>query len=449
MRHAIVLYKDDSYGHAVTEGFKRAADWLGVDADYRPYKNAAEAEVEAGLAAAAPGNPPIVVAAYDADTMPVLRELKRQGARGPILGTITMAGEYYNSLFADLPEQRQTPGFFTEGVYAVTPVVFDSGNAETLAFADRFRERFGREPTLYSAQGYETARLAIAAVRATSSPERRCGPEARRGRDPRLSGLPRQPDERRTRPQRAACGSRRIEAVSRRSGWGASRAGNSCRRRANSFPCVTPSLPRSNRAPWSKSVRAGSCATSRWSTPAYFSTRFRAWTSPSRRSRRTSTSGCGSPGVRTRPASIRPKSSSRRWCAAVSTLTSPVAQGDLDDGTTYRLWQVTGDFKNDYDLRHYPADRQTLAARIFQRASGVRQDRLRPGQEIIRLTGGLVGARERRLCRMVGAARAESAAPSAGARSGQPVRRRRGADRLFATSRNGIRCEPAKGATIS
>jgi branched-chain amino acid transport system substrate-binding protein len=32
----------------------------------------------------------------------------------------------------------------------------------------------------------------------------------------------------------------------------------------------------------------------------------------------------------------------------------PAEHGDLDDGTTYRLWRVRGDFKNDYDLHHYP-----------------------------------------------------------------------------------------------
>jgi hypothetical protein len=56
-------------------------------------------------------------------------------------------------LFAGEPEERQTPGFFTEGIYAESPVVFDSSNAETLAFADRFRNRFGRPPTLWAAQG--------------------------------------------------------------------------------------------------------------------------------------------------------------------------------------------------------------------------------------------------------------------------------------------------------
>src|SRR5262249_42885739 len=40
-------------------------------------------------------------------------------------------------------------------------------------------------------------------------------------------------------------------------------------------------------------------------------------------------------------------------------------QGDLDDGTTYRLWRMRGDFKNEFDLHHYPADRQTLALRFF------------------------------------------------------------------------------------
>ncbi len=43
----------------------------------------------------------------------------------------------------------------------------------------------------------------------------------------------------------------------------------------------------------------------------------------------------------------------------------PASQRDLDDGTTYRLWRVSGDFKNDFDLRRYPADRQKLEIRFF------------------------------------------------------------------------------------
>jgi branched-chain amino acid transport system substrate-binding protein len=38
----------------------------------------------------------------------------------------------------------------------------------------------------------------------------------------------------------------------------------------------------------------------------------------------------------------------------------PAEQGTMSDGTEYRLWRVQGDFRNDFDLRRFPFDRQTL-----------------------------------------------------------------------------------------
>jgi branched-chain amino acid transport system substrate-binding protein len=43
----------------------------------------------------------------------------------------------------------------------------------------------------------------------------------------------------------------------------------------------------------------------------------------------------------------------------------PAEESALDDGTTYRLWRMRGDFKNDFALQRYPLDRQTLALRFF------------------------------------------------------------------------------------
>jgi hypothetical protein len=43
----------------------------------------------------------------------------------------------------------------------------------------------------------------------------------------------------------------------------------------------------------------------------------------------------------------------------------PSVQSELDDGTIYRLWKVHGDFKNDFDLHRYPADRQNLTVQFF------------------------------------------------------------------------------------
>ena len=79
---AIVLFKDDGYGRATADGFRRAASGLGISTDYQAFKTVAESEEEARLAAADPANPAIILAAYDTETVPVLTTLRRQGARG-------------------------------------------------------------------------------------------------------------------------------------------------------------------------------------------------------------------------------------------------------------------------------------------------------------------------------------------------------------------------------
>ena len=43
----------------------------------------------------------------------------------------------------------------------------------------------------------------------------------------------------------------------------------------------------------------------------------------------------------------------------------PVADRTLADGSVYRLWRMRGEFKNDFDLHHYPLDRQRLLVRLF------------------------------------------------------------------------------------
>ena len=360
---AIVLYKDDGYGRAGADGFRRAAEGLGINADYHAFRTPAEAVEVARLAAADPANPAIFIFGYDKDTVPVVTTLRRQGTRGPVLGTVTMAGEAYSALFADQPEERQKPGFFTDGVYASTPVIFDSSNAETLAFADRYRSRFGREPTLWSAQGYEGARLAVAAVRATAA-----GPavdlHARRaairawllsldGPSHALPGLngplwftPQRGREQALRIgrfQKRVFASAPGQLVPVRNADGADIAsgaviavgpGRFMRRQQVVYTGV-----------YLNEISRMDVAQSTFTADFYLWMRF--------------AKGAGvvdaDPTDIKFPTLVRGNFDPKR----------PSAQGDLDDGTTYRLWQVTGDFKNDFDLHHYPADRQTLVMRFF------------------------------------------------------------------------------------
>ncbi len=83
------------------------------------------------------------------------------------------------------------------------------------------------------------------------------------------------------------------------------------------------------------------------------------------------------------------------------------AQGDLDDGTTYRLWRMRGDFKNDFDLHRYPADNQTLAIRFFNASAA--SDRIVYVQD--RRSSGVPSPQTTRVVAAGGAAHASEAAP--------------------------------------
>jgi len=90
-------------------------------------------------------------------------------ARGPFLGGDVLGDESFSGLFASLPEERRQPGYFTDGVYGIAPIILDSANGETLAFIERFRARFGHDPLWMAVAGYDAALTAVAAMRATSS----------------------------------------------------------------------------------------------------------------------------------------------------------------------------------------------------------------------------------------------------------------------------------------
>lgn len=369
---AVVLVKDDAYGRPVAAGFKRAADRLGLTASYLTFDTPAEAEAVARQAAAEPNAPSIILAMIDA--VPATKVLRRQGAKGPILGTNAIAGEFFAAFFAQEPEERDNPGFFANGVYAASPIIFDSANADTLAFLERFRARFGREPSYISVSGYESARLAIAAARAAvTTPGTSGDVKARRvAVATYLKSL--------DGPAHAVAG------LNGPLWFGPARGREQALRIGRFKGTHFESAPRQLvpvRHPAPGDISSGALveigpgrfaarqevvytgiylneitrldvAQSTFTADFYLWMRFAQGRSP----------GVADPTEIAFPTMVR----------GVFDPSQPSARGELDDGTTYWLWQVHGDFKNDFDLRHFPADRQNLSVRFFN--SRAASDRL-------------------------------------------------------------------------
>jgi branched-chain amino acid transport system substrate-binding protein len=361
---AVLIFRENGYGRPLAEGFRRVAELSGITATYQGFKTPAEAVELARIAAADPGQPAIVLGMVDGDAGSVLAALRRQGASSLILGTSAIASDAFAERYANEPEAQQDPGFFTDGVYEVSPLIIDSANAETLAFAARWRARFGRDPRWEAAQGYDAARLAIAAARAAMRQAGTSDLKARRGAViSYLASL--------DSPAHAVASlTGPLWFTQERGRHQPTRIGRFHQALFESAPVQLVPVP----TPTGPEIASGSVLDLGYGrfarrqqvvyTGVYlnevpridisqstFTADFYLWI----RFARSAGAGAADPADLDFPDLLRGSFDAGK----------PAEQGDLDDGTTYRLWRVRGDFKNDFDLHHYPFDRQTITVRLF------------------------------------------------------------------------------------
>ncbi|MGC4104770.1 MAG: ABC transporter substrate-binding protein [Thermomicrobiales bacterium] len=87
-------------------------------------------------------------------------------------GSETMGSERFPTLFANEPEEQRQPGYFTDGLYAVSPLIYDAVGADTVVFAANYQQEFGSPPGWRPAKVWDAVTaLATAAHRADVDPE--------------------------------------------------------------------------------------------------------------------------------------------------------------------------------------------------------------------------------------------------------------------------------------
>jgi len=361
-RRAVVIYRDNGFGRPLAAGFKVAAERLGISTAYHSFTTPEEREAAAQAAAADPEKPAIILGILSDDAKPLILTLRGQGVRSPILGPSAIAGESFANLFADQPEEKETHGFFTNGLYTASPVMLDSASAETLAFSERFHARYGHDPGWVAIQGFDAARLAVSALRSAAGKGTTSTEAIRKAVIDYLSSLNSQ-----------------ATAVPGLSGalWFTPDRGRDLAVRIGRFhdglfeSAPLQLMPVANPDPAEIAsgtlIDTGGGHYERRQQVTYtgvylnelarvdvaqsaFTADFYLWV----RFVRNANTGADPTDIEF-PDLVRGKFDSAK----------PVAQRDLDDGTTYRLWRMRGDFKNDFDLRLYPADKQTLIVRFF------------------------------------------------------------------------------------
>ncbi len=96
-----------------------------------------------------------------------LLNLRRAGLTMPVLGSETMGSSEFAERFEDQPEEAATPGFFTAGMYAASPLIYDSVGADALRFEAWYENEYGIAPSWRPARTWDAvSAIAMAIERA-------------------------------------------------------------------------------------------------------------------------------------------------------------------------------------------------------------------------------------------------------------------------------------------
>jgi branched-chain amino acid transport system substrate-binding protein len=362
-KRAAVLIADDGYGRTIEKGFRVTAERLGIDAKYYVFKTNENAEEVARNAATEIKGVPVILGMLDADGARVLTVLRRLGVKGPFLAGDPLAIENFNSRFANLPEEKDHPGYFCEELYAITPMLLDSANADVLSFAERFKVHFRHDPGWIAVAGYDAALAAIQATRAAASEMKITGvPTMRAAALKYLRAL--------TDPRRAPSGLLGPLAFdSARGRQAAIRIGRFNHGRLESAPLQIVSVL----LPLEADLKSGAVfeispgryvrlqqiiysgiflneimwieqARSTFAADFYIWLRFAKNNGPDAAD----------------PIDIKfPNLTEGHFDRE-----HPIEEREMADGTAYFLWRVQATFRNNFDLHRYPFDRQTLTMRF-------------------------------------------------------------------------------------
>jgi len=363
-REASVVVVQSGTGETLREGFEQAASRLGIEAKYHPLaRDADESAISRVAASVAEDLRPVILLVLDREGARLLSRLRRLGHAGPFLGADPFGDETFTRLLANEPEERTQPGIFTEGLYGLTPVILDSANAEQLAFARRFRARFGHAPRWEAAAGYDAATIAIDAIRHA------------------VDAAPGDPAAQRTRVAHYLLGLKTAQTTrsgllgpfrfdENRARQQAIRIGRFTGGRFESAPVQIVSV--TNPSPQELASGAvfemGPGRHGRLQRVVYaglhineiqqldvsrssFAADFYVWL---RFAKAAGVDAADATDIlfptNIRSTFDRSRPSERRLSA---------------DGTEYWLWRVQGEFRNDFDLRRFPFDRQTLSLPLF------------------------------------------------------------------------------------
>ena len=164
-----LIYSPDSYGSTLAEDITSVYTELGGEIVNRWLLDTEadrDAIVNNLVAIQNSGQDPgaIFISAGREAASDLIVKMKLYELDLPILGGDGLADIAFATKFVNTPEERDNPGFFTNDVYSLTPIIFDISGEMGQQFRTEYEQRYNSVPGWIAAANYDAAHAVVAAI---------------------------------------------------------------------------------------------------------------------------------------------------------------------------------------------------------------------------------------------------------------------------------------------
>ncbi len=166
---ASIIFEEGSYGSLMAEHFEEAAKKNGIEIKKkmgfnRDDKNLLERLNEIIAELRATDDPGVIFfAAYPHESSFIITSLKYPGTDYIMIGP-TLGGKIFINDIKEYPLEKASPGYYSDGIYGVSPFILDIGDENANEFRRKFVRKYNEEPDWIAACSYDAMHVVADAI---------------------------------------------------------------------------------------------------------------------------------------------------------------------------------------------------------------------------------------------------------------------------------------------
>ena len=172
-QRASIIYSDDNYGESLKESFSDTFTSLGGNIQYQWSLDANAADFERqqqqivnDLLQSDNDDPGIIFCAtHNDDVVDLIVKIKREKTDYSFIGADSLGNRAFALKFQDYAEEKAVSGYFSDRIYAVSPIIFDIADEKAQHFRNQYSDRYETAPGWTAATYYDAASVAVEAIK--------------------------------------------------------------------------------------------------------------------------------------------------------------------------------------------------------------------------------------------------------------------------------------------